>query len=102
MRKQAEACDVLLRCHLLHGLDYVVAEATTPAKPEIGNVFHVRFVWVALALFLSMPTIARAEDSTAFDEGSFVLQASGSYVAGSAVFHSKFASGLTGEFGVGY
>ncbi len=51
---------------------------------------------------LAMQAMVRGQDAKAFDEGSFVLQATGSYLAGSAVFDTKFASGVTGAFGVGY
>lgn len=61
-------------------------------------------LWVAaLIVFssLAVPSRALAENDT-FDKGSLVLQTTGSYTVGYAVFDLEYASGVIGEMGLGY
>ena len=60
--------------------------------------------WVAVT-FICLAAIAataRADAPAAFDKGSFVLQLSGSYHAGTAIYDHEFGSGVIGAAGAGY
>lgn len=51
---------------------------------------------------LMVAASARADERGAFDRGSFVLQLTGSYHAGTAIYDHEFGSGVIGAAGVGY